>query len=369
MRLLKDLALKIENKVNLFNVKIRIIYLELLITKGFHDIGITNKINQLVSEIKKTDINESIKHILYINLVSLLYEINISLVMREITHFRIKESVLGNISLEERIKQAKFISELIEIPLSLIAETHKFALDTEDNLLTALCLYRESYFFFSFEFYITILSVEDDNAKKVDKPIKSYRNNINKAIQSYNILTEKNLYRKAYDALTLSLELYKLYLQRYDDEINKYYVKEKILKTITSLEKELNIESYESLVDKFFKEGLPALTKEYTFFLDLSEEEISSFADTIVRSFNVPDDRKKNIILDIKNSQKFEKQVNRKYFNLLQNLTHTKKRETIYKSVPRYVIECKKCSYRTDESDNIDELIKQLKNEHSHYCF
>lgn len=368
-RLLKDLSTEIENKVNLFNVKIRIIYLEILISKSQRNLEIMAKIKQLISEINSSDIEEATKHILYMNLVSLLYEIIISIFIKEVIHFKIRGKIFGADPLTERVEKAKFLTELMEMPLSLITESHKFAIDKKDELLIALCLYRESYFFFSFQFYITMLSVMEDKIKEENTRINEYKFNIDKAIQAHYIFIKKNLYRKAYEALFLSLELYKLYSQKYNNEIDKYYDKEKILRDKATLEKELNINPFESLVDEFFKEGLPALTKEIICFSDLPEEEIPDYADTLIRSLNIPNDRKENIILDIKNHQKFEKLVNIKYFNLLQNLEHTRQKETIYKDPLKYVIECKKCSYMTKESENIEELINQLKREHDYYCF
>lgn len=144
--------------------------------------------------------------------------------------------------------------------------------------------------------------------------------------------------------------------QNIDDCVHK-----QITVDLERLEKDLNIESYKILTEDML---ITLISKKeghmYDDYYSLSIEEKYQFANTIVQSIGLPSERINNLISEFNFMQKANEAINTKYFDTLQNLSHTKSKETLYKEVPRYIIRCKNCNYQTVESDNLDTLLGRL---------
>jgi hypothetical protein len=87
-----------------------------------------------------------------------------------------------------------------------------------------------------------------------------------------------------------------------------------------------------------------------------------------IKAIGLPIERVPNLISEMVFMRKAEAAINMKYFDILQNLSHTKSTETFYSTPPQHIIKCKGCNYETIESDNLDELLSCLRAEHSHVC-
>lgn len=104
-------------------------------------------------------------------------------------------------------------------------------------------------------------------------------------------------------------------------------------------------------------------------YASLPEESNYLVVELFIKAIGLPRERVCNLIEEINFMRKAETAINMKYFDILQNLSHTKSKETFYSSPPRHIIKCKACNYETIESDNLDEILSCLRAEHGHICF
>ncbi len=129
------------------------------------------------------------------------------------------------------------------------------------------------------------------------------------------------------------------------------------------IEKEMGFRKYESIIEKSLDSLQHFQSMDMKTFLKIAtEEQISIFAKQVLENYGLPNDRFNNILLDIKNYQKFEKINRNPDIILLQNPHHTFSMKTFYKYKPTYILKSKKTGLESPPSNNIEELIEMFKN-------
>lgn len=363
---LKEVEVSIKGEMNSIFIGLQILFMELVNTTIYEEKPLENvlkKIESIENQINTLDAPQETRYLYMLEIISFVHQLGIRHFLESTTRMMIQKKILGNSPLQERLANAKLLVMLIEKPQKILQLILDYSKKTKNDYLMATVLFKKTYMFYSFSLQslgISYSSGTSLDSFKETHPANLFKQAYSEIINAYNIFQKRNDLRNAYKCLTISMEVNHLYsfinAQNIDDCVHK-----QITVDLERLEKDLNIESYKILTEDMLITLISR--KEGHIFDDyhsLSIEEKYQFANTIVQSIGLPSERINNLISEFNFMQKANEAINTKYFDTLQNLSHTKSKETLYKEVPRYIIRCKNCNYQTVESDNLDTLLGRL---------
>jgi hypothetical protein len=375
---LKALKSNLKGVLNSIYISLQILFMELLNTSIYDD-GTSieeafTEIEAIQAKIDSIEAPEETRYFYLLEIVSFTHEIGIRQLLRVTARMMIQKRMLGNSPLNERLDNAKLLYSLIVRPKKLLRLIGEYSKRTNNAYMQAMVLFKRTYMFYSLVLqslmsaYANGTSIE--NFKESHTP-ELFRQTYNDILEAYNIFRQRRDLSNAYKCLSLSFEINCLFSfihnkKNIDDKVHK-----QAILALESLEKDLNLnEPYSILTEKTLIDLIKR--KEENIFNGYSSlssvEEKYQMANMVIKSIGLPPERVQNIISEINFMQKAKDAVNLKYFDVLQNLSHTKRKETLYKEVPRYVIRCKNCHYETAESDDLDTLLACLRAEHCHFC-
>lgn len=372
---LKEVEVSVKGEMNSIFIGLQILFMELLNTTIIYEEksleNVLKKIESIENQINTLEAPQETRYLYMMEVVSFVHHIGIRHFLQSITRMMIQKKILGDSPLQERLANAKLLVMLIVKPQEILQLIWDYSNKTKNDYLMATALFKKTYMFYSFSLQSLGLSYSSgtsiDSLKKTH-PTNLFKQAYSEIINAYNIFQKRNDLRNAYKCLAISMEVNYLHsfinAQNIDDCIHN-----QITVALERLEKELNIEPYKILTEDMLINLISR--KERSIFDDyysLSTEEKYQFANIIAQSIGLPSERIDNLISEFNFMQKAEDAINTKYFDILQNLSHTKSKETLYIEAPRYVIRCKNCNYQTVESDNLDKLLGCLRAEHSHIC-
>lgn len=371
---LKEVEVSIKGEMNSIFIGLQILFMELLNTTIYEEKSLENvlkKIDSIENQINALDASQETRYLYMLEVMSFVHQIGIRHFLESTTRMMIQKKILGNSPLQERLVNAKLLVMLITKSQRILQLILDYSNKTKNDYLMATVLFKKTYMFYSFSLQSLGLSYSSGTSLdsfKETHPANLFKQAYSEIIKAYDIFQKRNDLRNAYKCLAISMEVNYLHsflnAQNIDDCVHK-----QITVTLERLEKELAIEPYKILTEDMLINLISS--KERSIFDDyysLSTEEKYQFANIIVQSIGLPSERIDNLISEFNFMQKAKEAINTKYFDILQNLSHTKSKETLYKEVPRYVIRCKNCNYQTVESDNLDMLLGCLRAEHSHIC-
>ena len=366
---LSNLKDETTNILYLIHIRLKIIFFDILKASDDDDYTklILDEIDCMRNDLNNIDISEELRNYYLLEIASFLFQMGNLKYIREVAHITIKRKILGEPILAETILKAQTLSSLILEPKLMAQKVYKYAEESNNIHLKAIVLYKMCLFFITFEMRNLISSLKDNNSFALfEKPQSKdfFSETLNYALTAYNIFNEESHFENAYNSLAIANEINYMFSVIFSKNIDDGKIA--IIKhNLEVLEKQLSKNEYECIAEKTVNE---CLEKEEGF-KDIDSKGITSFAKTLIKSLEIPADRIENIIFDINFLKESEKKVQEKYFDLLQNLLHTKSKDTLYKEKPRYVIRCKKCKYQTYEGSDLDSLLSQLNIEHKHICF
>jgi hypothetical protein len=368
---LKRLKNSMKSKMNSALVRLKILFLDIFscVQKGvdFYQYLGTEAFS-IWADIDESDIDKDTKQYYLVEILSCVHQMGILAFIDTMSRMSIHRKILGELPLADRERSAQILSFLVGKPLELLASVWDYANKTNDDYLMAMVLFKKHYMFYSFCLHNTFLAFFEN--KSVSEIRKTFDPNLfalayDELIVAYNLLIKRMNLSNAYRALTLSLEINCLYSIVFEKNIdqNKF---EKTVLAVKDLETKLGMQEYEILTDSMLKKYI--IKKDRDPLLDIPPEKMRLFAKTIVESIGIPEDRIDNILFDIELLREASKAVNQQYFDLLQNLKHTKQIETVYKEKPKYIIKCKKCGFETSESSDLKVLLEDLRIGHGYIC-
>jgi hypothetical protein len=371
---LKGLQANIKGEMNSIFLKLKILFLELHNTNIYEETSfdhIFKKVETIGEDIKKINISEEKKYHYMLEVMSFIHEVGIQHFLKTTARMSIQKRILGEVPYQERLANAKMLMELIIKPQEFLQLVNEYAINAENEYLHAMVIFKKNYMFYSFMFQSLVATYSDGTSIEKFKethPATLFSQAYRELVTAYNIFSKKMDCNSAYKTLTISIEINYLYSFLYSKNIdNEIY--DKILVALNALEKDLCIGKYtiitEEMVTKLVSRRDRSL---FDSCYNMPVEEQHQFATMFIRTIGLPVDRIENVIYDIEFMQRANEVVNSKYFDILQNLTHSKNKETLYKEKPCYVIRCINCNYQTVESDNLDTLLAALRVEHNHIC-
>lgn len=365
---LSSLKNETTNILYLINIRLKIIFFDILKASDDDDNTkmILDEIDCIGNDLNNINISEEIRNYYLLETASFLFQMGTLKYIREVTYTTIKRKIFGEPILAETILKAQILVSLFSEPKLMVQKVYKYAEEKNNIHLKAIVLYKMCQFFITFEMRNLISSLKGNNSLALFEKSQSedfFSETLNYALTAYNIFHEESHFENAYNSLAIAYEINYMFSKIFSKNIDDGKI-DKIKQGLTILEKQLGKNEFECIAEK----TVNACLEKEEGFKDIDSKEITSFAQILIKSLDISEERIENIIFDINFLKESENKVNAKYFDLLQNLLHTKSKETIYKEKPRYVIRCKKCKYQTDEGSDLDSLLSQLNIEHGHIC-
>lgn len=371
---LKKLLKSVKGEMNSIHIQLQLVFNELLnvtlLDKVNYD-EIFKKLERLESAISKISLSEEVRYCYMMELVSFVHQIGIQHFLKFSTKMIIQKKVLGEMPFEERLATGQLLVSLIVKPQVFLNTVWEYAKKVNNEYLQALVFFKKNYMFHSYIFQSLAVSLQSENG------IEKFRGNVTsdlfkqafrEVICAYNIFYKKMDLTAAYRALTILLEINYLHSFLFSNNIDTE-IYNSVIGILPGLEKELRLEPYKIITEDMI---LSLLAKKNGTILEgvesLSPEERIQYAEFIAETMGLPADRLPNMVAEMDFMAKAKETINLKYFEILQNLRHCEAKETMYKDPPRHIIQCRKCNYKTVESEHFEVVLACLRTEHLHLC-
>lgn len=374
--MMKEFGAAVKGALNLIYIHLQTLFVELLDTSIYDETSfehVFSNIEDIQERINRLDVAEDIKYLYMLDVLSLIHEIGIRQFSKFEARMMIQKRLLGDSPLQERVTNAKLLAILLLKTQERLQFIWTYSNKSDNAYLQAMVLFKKTYMFYSFTVQRLISSYANRDGMGSFKETCSaelFVQAYSDIIKAYTVFKERRDLHHAYRCLSISLEINYLFSFLQSKNIDDNLYKQALL-ALGDLEKELHLGPYRILTEEMLidlvsrKERHGSAWDEYSF---QSSDEKYRLANLIVQSIGLPVERIDNLISEMTFMQQAREVINAKYFDILQNLSHTKSKDTFYKEAPLYIIRCKKCNYQTVESDNLNTLLACLRAEHSHYC-
>lgn len=360
---LEDLSKTISESLNSIILKVNIVFIKLLISskeKVFNE-NLIKEIDQIFDLIFKLNIDNEKKYNL-INYHSFNLHIYASgLLIDKIGKFQIKKSLNIFFPLDQRIIDVKTIVNVLGLPTKYTLDALTYANENDNKYIRATSLYQLSFYFFILQ--SSMFNFDQITPLSEDVEL-NYKKHIEYSSFAYNEFISLQLYKDAYNALTLTYELLQLYKVCYQDTVGEISI-ENLSEILNAYCKEFGFKEYQSTVLKTLETKERTKGADFQTFLSSNENNIDQIAQIVISSIGLPQERKENVLVDLNNYQYFYKNRLSKDYELIQDLRHTFSTNTYYNERPNCLIECKKCGFKTEFKDDIEKLVELINN---HEC-
>jgi hypothetical protein len=349
---LEKLALRTNSEVNKLTIRINISQLKLFTAINEKDIDktILNDLSSLLLEIQNSAIQEKSKQLLIIYQSSNYNIYATKYVSELLTTHKIQESLNINLPLKDRIELARQCINIINIPNEYVIQAYKYGERTNDDLIKANALHKLAYFQFGFHFTLVLIDFASSENKEQYKQVLT--NSLRNAIEAFNLFNQSSLFVDAHHSITLAYEILLLASLFHKVDLDIININ-KITEIINQFEERTGLGPFSSVVKESYNDK--QYKKHGLELKELKEEEIQYFASCIKRAYNLPENRRENIIKDIRNRKYFEQHCDTERYELLQNNISGK---DIYKYPTDYIIVNKKSQLIIGKSENLKQLIK-----------
>jgi len=351
---------------NQLSTRIRIDSLEVVLPESSPETrkGLATQLRGTIELINETELDPYTKKILMLFAAGNLHQFAINLLAKSLTQLRIMEKTFGPQPLSWRIAQAQEVMGTIEEATSLVRDVWNTLEEKEQNgRLGAHVHNRLASMFLAFSFNMLML----DGGKKDEQSSEAiYVQRYSIAIAAFNFFIEQSEYEEAYSSLTTAMEIGELYSHHFGKTIEGP-PPEELQQRIDHLARETGRDPYHSMVKHYLQETLPEILKQDGF-TDMTDLEITKFAETYAASIRLPEERIQNIVSDIQAMKRFKNAIPDPNAKLLQDLHHTLSLTTLYAAPIIHIGRCKHCGFSTQATTNIEEIIREYLSNHGQSC-
>jgi hypothetical protein len=351
---------------NQLSTRIRIDSLEVVLPESSPETrkGLATQLRSTIKLINETELDPHTKKILMLFAAGNLHQFAINLLAKSLTQLRIMEKTFGPQPLSWRITQAQEVMGTIEEATSLVRNVWNTLDEKEQNgRLGAHVHERLASMFLAFAFNMLML----DGGKKDKQSSETiYVQRYSIAIAAFNFFIEQGEYEEAYSSLTTAMEIGELYSHHFGKTIEGP-PPEELQQRIDHLARETGRDPYYSMVKHYLQETLPEILKQDGF-TDMTDLEITKFAETYAASIRLPEERIQNIVSDIQAMKRFKNAIPDPNAALLQDLHHTSSLTTLYVAPIIHIGRCKHCGFSTQPTTNVEEIIREYLSNHGQSC-
>ncbi len=359
---LNDSVLR-SNGIILLNLRLRVLHLKLLVFRiddeEFEQIF--QEISDLMEVLDKQNIPDEFKYHYKANFASELLLLMTIVFTGTVGRFKIREFI-SPIPLEERLNAVKCLIPILKVSEQIFSECLNYAQKQEDAFLIASISYSKALSFFLFD----LINVTWGKVEHIDKA--QCKSTFDLAMYAYGYFSKNQMMDHAYNALGIAYDANRLHKYLFGESIQN--VDEGgFIKVLRHLEQSMGIGEFVSQVDDMAmrKEAIDR-TNPAEEIMRMSDSEIEKYASDYLRYMALPKERLTCLINDLKIQKEACKALEGTSFELQQNLSHARSRETLYRDPIIYILVCKKCGFRTIGRHNLDELLNERRLLHPHVC-
>jgi hypothetical protein len=351
---------------NQLSTRIRIDSLEIVLPESSPETRkrLATQLRSTIKLINETELDPHTKKILMLFAAGNLHQLAINLLATRLTQLRIMEKTFGPQPLSRRVAQAQEVMAMMEEATSLVRKVWSTLDEKEQNgRLGAHVHDRLASMFLAFAFNMLML----DAGKKDEQSSEAiYVQRYSIAIAAFNFFIGQGEYEEAYSSLTTAMEIGELYNHHFGKTIEGP-PPEELRQRIDHLARETGRDPYNSMVKQYLHEALPEILKEDGF-TDMTDLEITKFAETYATSIMLPEGRIQNIVSDIQAMRRFKNAIPDPDAILLQDLHHASNLTTLYANPIIHIGRCKRCGFSTKPTTNVEEVIKEYLSNHGQSC-
>lgn len=349
---LKNLRENCENTDNLRNIDININMLEInqKIGKLSFDKNIISEVERIFEDIEQLTNNEEQKYFQKIfqseNLIGVL--------TRLYSDYLNDNRLLINENrfepLKNRSNELKEIMSSFEKVVYIINDSLEYANTNNNKLMKAHALHKLAVAFFSMNLSHFINEKSPKDKHEAQTILES---SIHNTISAYNLFIEIEVYQFAYHAITLAYEIYRLseeWLGIYFERIGSI---EQIKKEVENFRNYEFYNQFNSVIDKVVNDSVDKKQPK-----DLNDDELAILADRILKIKNLPNDRKVNLLNELKSFRHFEKKCKNEDLVLLSNQVYNG--DSAYSVPSHYAIVSKNTGIIYAKGFNVDDMMCKL---------
>lgn len=363
LKKLTKIRKKVKNKINLLTINLDIVYLKILanIKRRKTYPKILNEIDALFDLLYKLDdIEETRWHIINLTLSDFIHQIGLRIYRHHAFILKLRIDIGIYTPLSKRIEWFHEVDPYFQRALKNMFDSYNYGIKSENELIKAYSILKLASAFFITNFVTVEMQGE---IPLTESRIKMYNRNFQNALRAHDTFINSSLFYESYNAITIAYEIQQLFKVECGKTLGQVD-KEIILERINQVESKIGIKKFTSLVEKYEKAKV-SIKPKYESIVELKEQDIETFASTVLETYDLTSDRSKNIKSEIYDMQYFYTNRNNPDLVLQQDLRHTLSKDTMYKEKVLHLIKCNKCGKESILDSDIKKVLVSI---NKHKC-
>lgn len=347
-----------KSTLNSLTLDINLVYVKFLtaVNEGKVDGSTLDLIRSISSKVDESDLAQHEKFLLTLFNLENLHNYGTDLLLKDGSKFILQEKLGIHVPVSIRLKRARGVLSIIEVANEQVVTIYRQAKEQGDKVVNAHAAYYKARFFFSTNFHTMLLSANQPRySNETTKNL--YSAHVRICYESIGLFFDLNMLHDAHQALTCAYDIQSLYETLYGEKLEDLKSLSDIESTIRKVEKETGISAFRSIVREAFL-GMQTPSNEK--FSEMTPEKIDLFAEQLLRAYEIPAERKVNIVAEINGQAIFEKECENEDIELLLDLTHLQSKSTAYVSSPKFILRSKVTGIESKRSENIYEVLEQF---------
>ncbi len=344
-------------KENQITLEINLIFLKLVdqVTKGFNR-EIISEISQLFEKISEYTTDTRNQKLLTLYHSENLHLFALNLLLHNFQALKLKESMGIPIGLTQRINEMNEFFDLRNRAVKISQDIYEDQ-NEDDSFVKALSAYYLSKFFKDTCFQNMLMGVLHDDRPKT---IRIYEWNNNLALEAYNSFIIQGLFQNAHSALSTAIEIRVLCRKICKASIGEQS-EDELIRILKDIELKNDLKAYDEVVTPAY-DGMSktVIPDKRSYWLNLSEETMEKLADAYISHKGIPEERKINLIEEMKSYKKFHSICTNKNIELLVDTRPMASINTMYKEPSKFILKHQILGIESKPSCDISELIDEF---------
>ena len=356
---LVSLRQRTRNPLNALTLDINIIYSKFLVgDRDLIDETLLATINEVFPKIDQSNIPPTDKSLIKLFNLENLHNYGTGLLLRDAGKFKIQRKLGLQIPMTERVQRAKAIISVLN---SATLQTHnilKSGIESNEKIVIALASYYKARFFFATSFQTMMLSADEKDF--LPEPTAGiYEDHLNSCYRSISLFLELSMAHEAHQSLCCAYDLQVLYQVLHKSEVGSKSIAE-LEDLMRNIELDTGIEKYESIVESVHNSLSSERFDSEDAWASVPDDQVEKYARIVLDAYELPIERIVHIIADINAHKTFYRECTNPDLELLQDLSHHQRKETIYATSPMFIIRSKKSGIQSKKSSDINVLLDQF---------
>ncbi|GAA4389505.1 DUF4365 domain-containing protein [Hymenobacter koreensis] len=358
---LNDLAATSTNPLNSLVLQINVLYMAAIAatdssqSKPF-DVA---DVEALFSKIEAAPLEEADKELLKLYNSDALQVYASNLYLQQGSNFKLREQAGRAPSTQERMAGYEALMGWLRKASQYAYQAYHYARDNGNTRLLAYAQQYISRFFLSLEFDRLMLTLDELQELDADTTTQ-YEKHLWLASEAYNNFVALKMGQDAHRTVGIIYDLQFIYTARFDRPLGTKPITE-TKDLLRRIEEDHDIPPFESAVERGYQGMMTMLQQaQGREWADMSEEQVNTFAQAVMITYDLPPERLPNVLADIQNHRLFEAACQDRAIIMLPNDDHMNDAATAYTEVPTYILVNRITEVETKPFQDVREVLDQL---------